>query len=114
SRERIRGRVRHCAGELRWPPATLCWCRMPTWNMTRGIMRNCWSRFWTGGRGVWFAVPGRAAARALLLALLGEQIPDAAFRPLHEPKAVGHGDLLQGVPVRGAEGNTGEVRPVRI
>ena len=61
SGQKIRAKARLCGAVSRKPPATSCWCRTLTSNMTHATIRNCWNRFWTGGgRSVWVAVFGRA------------------------------------------------------
>ena len=51
------------------------WCRTRTWNTTRATIQAAGADSgWTGGRGVWVEVSGRAAAGALFLALRREQI----------------------------------------
>ncbi len=58
-----------------------------------------------GRRRLRLAVPRRAAPRALLLALGRQQDADDAVEHVHQPEPDRHGDLLQGLPPRGARGD---------
>ena len=58
-----------------------------------------------GRRGLRLALHRRQPSRAVLLALRRQQGADAAVEHVHQPEPDRHGDLLQGLPPRGAAGH---------
>ena len=67
-----------------------------------------------GRRRLRLAVHRRDAPGALLLALAGQQVPDAALEHVHQPEPDRHGGLLQGLPPRGDPGDHAQEQPVRL
>ena len=85
------------------PPATSLSFKTPTSNTTPHNFRTAPADHrGQGRRRLRLAVHRRDAPRALLLALGGQQVPDAALEHVHQPEPHRHGSLLQGLPSRDA------------
>ena len=113
---RTRARAPPCATASSTPPATSSSCRTPTWNTTRPSTRGCIQPILEDKADVVFGSRfiGEQPPRAVLLALRRQQGADDAVEHVHQPEPDRHGDLLQGLPPRGAPGHHAQVEPLRL